>query len=246
MQYEVAKIVTRAMKGTSNHRLRQELGWKDLKTKRAIHKLLLYFKIVNNFCPSYLVDLLPLQVSERTTYALSTASNYSLLADCTEHCKRSFFPQLLPCGMTLVLTYVVSNPLVLFKKLYSMYLYTTYDFAIDRFNAIFHTHLRLDTCTLNYYLYKIGCKESPVCFCGFYNETIKHFLLECPLYSAPRINLLSSASCIFADRWLSMSKAQIVSVFLFGSQLLSPKEKNDLFFHVQSFTSESKRFYQRT
>ena len=165
--------------------------------------------------------------------------------------KDLFFPQLLSCGMTLVLTYVASNPLVLLKKaLFSYYnvpsYNTTYDFAIDRFNAIFHTRLRLDTCALNNYLYKIGCKESPVCFCGFYSETIKHFLLECPLYSAPRINLLSSAARIFADRWFSMSKAQIhvVSVFLCGSQLLSPKQNNDLFFHVQSFISESKRFYK--
>ena len=35
-----------------------------------------------------------------------------------------------------------------------------------------------------------------------------------------------------------MSKAQIVSVFLFGSQF-SPKQNNDLFFHIQSFRSES-------
>ena len=26
----------------------QETGWKDMKIRRAIHKLLLYFKIVNN------------------------------------------------------------------------------------------------------------------------------------------------------------------------------------------------------
>ena len=120
------------------------------------------------------------------------------------------------------------------KALFSFYnvpsYNTTYDFAIDRFNAIFHTRLLLGTCALNYYLYEIGCKESPVCFCGFYSETIKHFLLECPLYSAYRINLLSSAACIFAERWFSMSKAQIASFFLFGSQLLSPKQNNDYFF----------------
>ena len=72
------------------------------------------------------------------------------------------------------------------------------------------------------------------------------FFLECPLYSAPRTNLLSSAARIFADRWSSMSKAQIVSVFLFGSKLLSPKQNSDLFFYVQSFISDSKRFYKRT
>ena len=42
--------------------------------------------------------------------------------------------------------------------------------------------------------------------------------LECPLYSAPR------TARIFADRWSSMSKAQILSVFLFGLLLLSPEQ----------------------
>ena len=105
-----------------------------------------------------------------------------------------------------------------------------YDFAIDRFNAIIHTRLRLDACALNYYLFKIGCRERPACFCGFLTETVKHFFLECPLYSAPRITLLSSAACIFADRWSSMSKSQIISVFLFGSPLLLLEQNNDLFF----------------
>lgn len=62
VQYRAGKIITGAMKGTSKHCLRQEIGLEDLKTRRAIHKLLLYFKIANNFCPSYLFDLLPLQV----------------------------------------------------------------------------------------------------------------------------------------------------------------------------------------
>ena len=97
----------------------------------------------------------------------------------------------------------------------------TYDFAIDRFNAIFHTRLNLDTCALNYYL-KIGCRESPVRFCGLHNATVKyfflnvHFILPLELIFFPLFFL-----SIFADRWSSTSKAQIISVFLFGSLLLS-------------------------
>ena len=111
----------------------------------------------------------------------------------------------------------------------------SYDFVIDRFNAIFHTRLHLDTCVLNYCLFKMGCRESPVCFLCFF--FVKHFFFECPLYSAPRTDLLSSAARVFADRWSSMSKAQIVSVFLFGSPLLSPEQNIDLFSYVQSFIS---------
>ena len=42
--------------------------------------------------------------------------------------KELFFPQLLPCEITLVLTYVVSNPLVLLKKaLFSFYNVLSYN-----------------------------------------------------------------------------------------------------------------------
>ena len=120
-----------------------------------------------------------------------------------------------PIGATLLDLVITNYPVI-------------YDFAIDRFNAIIHTRLRLYACALNYYLFKIGCRERPACFCGFQTETVKHFFLECPLYSAPRITLLSSAARIlFADRWSSMSKSQIISVFLFGSPLLSLEQNND-------------------
>ena len=65
MQYEAAKIVTGAMKGTSRRSLLHEIGWEDLKTRRSIHKLKFYFKIVNNLTPNYLRELLPSQVSKR-------------------------------------------------------------------------------------------------------------------------------------------------------------------------------------
>ena len=47
------------MKGATKHRLIQEIRWKDLKTRKATHELLLYFKIVNNLCPSYLLIYYP-------------------------------------------------------------------------------------------------------------------------------------------------------------------------------------------
>ena len=52
-----------------------------------------------------------------------------------------------------------------------------------------------------------------VCFCGFHNETFRHFFLECLLYSASRTNLLSSAVRIFADRCSSMSKHKTYHFF---------------------------------
>ena len=56
----------------------------------------------------------------------------------------------LPCEMTFILTYIVLNPLVLLKRSYfpftmCLVIDATYDFAVDRFNAVFHTRLPLET-----------------------------------------------------------------------------------------------------
>ena len=65
------------------------------------------------------------------------------------------------------------------------------------------------------------------CSCSWQRDRWAFFVYcplsnACPLHSAPRTNLLSSAARIFADGWFSL-KAQILSVFssLFGSPLLS-------------------------
>ena len=54
VQYESAKVVTGAMKGTSRNYLMKETGWEDMKLRRCIHKLFFYFEVVNNIVPNYL------------------------------------------------------------------------------------------------------------------------------------------------------------------------------------------------
>ena len=51
VQYETAKIVTGAIEGASKHHLALELGWEEMRSRRAVHKIILYCKIVNNLCP---------------------------------------------------------------------------------------------------------------------------------------------------------------------------------------------------
>ena len=48
-----------------------------MKARRAIHKVIYYFKIVNNLSPSYLKDLLPPRVCERTQLTLRSSQNFT-------------------------------------------------------------------------------------------------------------------------------------------------------------------------
>jgi hypothetical protein len=63
-----------------------------------------------------------------------------------------------------------------------------------RFDFI-HTRIRLGACALNYYLFKIDCKLSPKCTCGFEIETINHYFLHCPIFAAQRLKLHAHLCC---------------------------------------------------
>ena len=173
-----------------------------MRLRRAVHKGILYCKIVNNLRPNYLINLLSVQVSERTSYSLRNLKNFPLFASRTERFNKSFFPSTTRLWNNTSIDIRSSPFLRVFKKsLLSYFSFPAknsfYGVALDRFSSIIHTRLRLDACALNYYLFKIGRKESPVCFCGFNSESVKHFFLKCPLFGASRHKLLSSAAQTF-------------------------------------------------
>ena len=53
--------------------------------------------------------------------------------------------------------------------------------------------LRTGHCGLNAYLHRFGLADSPLCDCESGQETVEHFLLECPLYREQRIELRNAA-----------------------------------------------------
>ena len=53
--------------------------------------------------------------------------------------------------------------------------------------------LRTGHCSLNSYLHRFGLADSPLCECGTGEETVEHFLLECPLYREQRTELRNKA-----------------------------------------------------
>ena len=197
---------------------------------------------------SYLKNLLSVQVSERTSYSLRNLKNFTLFASRAEPFKKSFFPTTTRLWNNLSIDVRSTLSLRVFKKSLLSYFpfpakNVLHEVALDRFSSIIHTRLRLDACALNYYLFKIGRKESPACFCGFYSESEKHFFLKCPLFAASRHKLLSSAAQIFAERWAYMSYTAIISAFLSGCPSLSYDENKVLFLLVQTFISDSNQFH---
>lgn len=71
IQVEAARIIT----GLSccSSKLYDELGWDLLQTRRKIHKLILFFKIINGFSPKYLNELLEPYRPPVHTYNIRTS-----------------------------------------------------------------------------------------------------------------------------------------------------------------------------
>ena len=166
----------------------------------------------------------------------------------TERFKKSFFPSATNLWNGLDTSVRNLQSVMCFKKaLLVIFNFPTtptiYNFSLDRYSSISHTRIRLDACLLNYYLFRIGCKSSPKCVCGFEVETINHYFLHCPIFAATRLKLLNSAAYILADEWFAMSDLQKINLFLFGSSQLSEDKNVQIFYHVQKFIKESKRFH---
>jgi len=59
LQLEAARIVTGATNLISHNKLYQEIGWLPLAKRRYIHKLILFYKMINGLTPNYLLSIVP-------------------------------------------------------------------------------------------------------------------------------------------------------------------------------------------
>ena len=212
VQYEAARLVTGAIKGTSSARLYKELAWESLSSRRKLHLLCQFYKIVKNLAPYYLSEMLPKLSSERTNYRLRSRENFTQFSCRTSRFQKSFFPSAITGWNSLDIDVRNSVSLPTFKaKLRSTLFPHSYnklfDFSLSRRASIDHTRLRLGFSCLREYLFKINRCASPFCECGLDFESVKHFFLFCPRYAAQRNVLFTSAATILGETWSSSSDA---------------------------------------
>ena len=72
IQYSACLAITGTIRGTSYEKLNQELGLETLQSRRWFRKLCLFYKIVINQSPSYLLDYIP--STERIYYTRNAAN----------------------------------------------------------------------------------------------------------------------------------------------------------------------------
>ena len=90
LQYEAARLVIGAIKGTCRESLLNDLAWVKLKERRLYHELKMIYKILDNLATPYLLELCPVQVTSVTSYNLRTGEDYHIPHGRTERFKKSF------------------------------------------------------------------------------------------------------------------------------------------------------------
>ena len=71
VQYEAARIVTGAWKGSSREKLYDDLGWESLSNRRIQRRLTLLFEVQKDKFPRYLLNTIDSQqYNERSRFSI--------------------------------------------------------------------------------------------------------------------------------------------------------------------------------
>ena len=232
IQLEAARIVTGGNRMASIAFLYRETGWVLLSKRRENHRLVQFFKMFHCKTPEYLSNILEIQTSKDGTH--NTRSNNSIreIFARTKLYYESFFPSTIRLWNTLP-NEIQNNPsLNNFKKYLNrsnINIPDYYNFG-SRKGQILHSQLRLECSALKLYMFRRNLCPSPLCTCGSI-ESNDHYLLYCPNYNVIRSETINK-----------LRDSTNVNLLLFGSPNLSDNDNKYIFYMVQKFIIDSKRF----
>lgn len=238
IQLEAGRIVTGTTKLVEINKLYTELGWVKLSDRRSLHKLFLFFKMVNGLTPNYLSNLVPPRVGDVSSYSLRNSEQYVTINANTHSYAESFLPSAIQAWNNLPAFIKSANTVLEFKRLLTNHTQKIPDFYYtgDRLSQILHTRLRTECSSLKQHLFHRNLVPNPNCICGEV-ESNNHFLLECPRYNLLREDLLSDV------RQLILPASTITSrLLLYGDSTLSVENNCSIFKEVQKYIKKSKRF----
>ena len=148
---------------------------------------------MTNRAPRSNQELLPQKTSDRTKYNVRSNDSLTIPKTRTTSFKESFIPDTTKDWNSLTAEARSSKTLENFTEYLPKPNQTPkHYYTGTRKVQILHVRLRLKCSSLNSHLADRGLTEDRACECGVENETVQHFLLECPLYQAQRDELFEN------------------------------------------------------
>ena len=247
VQYRAAKLVTGALHFTSKEKLNLELGWESIKKRIEFLGLCLLHKIhLHETRPLVRTCLTKLdwegQNKTRSKGGYLPHPNYGT------NFLNSFFPFISKLWNNLPLS-TQSKNLIDFKIQLKADIKPIkikhYHKGSKHSNSLL-TRLRVGRSSLNLHRFTIGQEEKPECICHAKEESAKHYLLDCFLYSAER-QILYKLVEHYIPKFPKMTKAAKFELLLYGIKSDDPDYNylnTKITIAVQNFIIKTKRFEQ--
>ena len=222
--------------------------------RRTNHRLVLFYKILNNLAPQYLKRLCNLTSHNTNNYLLRRNNSFLVPAIHRESFSKSFFPKTIRDWNNLANSIKQSQSLTIFKtKIKSLYeplvqnkLYC-YGHGLSRVN---HCRIRLGLSHLNSHLHHYNLIDSPSCSnpeCGRTPESAAHYFLSCPRYNTERRVLFESLSRklfpnVNYNTFIVLMPNHICTILLEGSEDASYEENTSIVDEVFKYIDSTQRF----
>ena len=214
IQYRAGKLVTGALHLTSAEKINEELGWESIKTRIDFLGLTLFYKINYDATRPLIRSCLTSKILRLNSRQFGQYTNYPNYG---AKFQKSFFPYFSKKWNQLKRS-TRNLELCDFKPTLKNNLkptkYKHYSYGSRLGNKLL-TRLRLGRSYLNSHGYTIGKVTSPACLCHSRNETVKHYMLECFLYTIERQSLLEQVEQHVAG-FASLSQENKLNILLFG------------------------------
>ena len=241
-QYQAALAITGAWKGTNRDKIYEELGWETLDSRRQCHRLIMFYKIINNFTPNYLK--VPIPIRNRSSSRISRIP--------TLHCRtnkyiNSFYPNSITCWNNLDPDIKSSVSISLFKKkIFNIIRPNKKDMfqILDRKGTKWIYQLRVGLSPLKSHKLRHNFQDliSDICSCTLNSETPLHFFLECSNYNTIRQNLLNEVTPILSSKNLQYNNETLVQILLYGHIDLNQFDNKQILLASIKYISKSCRF----
>ena len=254
LQRKASLLCTGAFRITSNEKVLKELGWSKLANRRTNHRLVLFYKILNNLAPQYLKRLCNLTSHNTNNYLLRRNNSFLVPTIHRESFSKSFFPKTIRDWNNLANSIKQSQSLTIFKtKVKSLYeplvqnkLYCQ-GHGLSKVN---HCRMRLGLSHLNSHLHHYNLIDSPSCSnpeCGRTPESAAHYFLSCPRYNNERRVLFESLSRklfpnVNYNTFIVLMPDHICTILLEGSEDASYEENTSIFDEVFKYIDSTQRF----
>ena len=245
--YRCGRVATGALPYTSTNSLFEELGWENTTQRIKMLSLSQFHKVIHKNTTPLIYECLPPLLNSR--YPNRTNRTFEYYKCNKTSFLKSFFPSTISLWDGLPLDLKGLDHIEFktrLKEIYKPQKFKHFNVGHKYANSL-HSQLRMKRSSLNSHLHPIGLSLTPVCQCGKL-ESVKHFLIDCDMYTHLRVQLFSKLDGLLERKVSSYTKTNLCHILLFGEKPhLSEKFLHNkfIFLSLQRFLINSKRFQSK-